>query len=177
VAARRTPCAVHPVRAGRELVHRGTVTARTPRPGSGPRSPPRGPRPPPTSVPSRPAPAAIRPGRPGRTCRSRRPAAIRSPSVTRPIVPAAFREPAATAVLTGPLSPAPLVGPRTCPAHDDGPGLPQRPGPSSLPSSTVNDAAQAAVQDWSGCGWRFLLRDRTRAAGRRPEAPRPGTLQ
>jgi hypothetical protein len=50
---------------GHELVHPGGVTARSPWPGCGSRSPRRGPRPAPTSVPVRPAPAATRHGRPG----------------------------------------------------------------------------------------------------------------
>ncbi len=86
----------------------GTVTARSPWPRCGSRSPRRGPRPAPTSVPARPAPAATRHGRPGSgpADPAGPPRAARHP----PIVPAAFRKLDALAVLTGPLLPAPLSG-------------------------------------------------------------------
>ena len=84
----------------------GRVTARSPWPGRGSRSPRHGPRPAPTSVPVRPAPAATRHGRlasgPGAPVGRLDPLADRHP----PVVPAAFRKLDAVAVLTGPLLPA-----------------------------------------------------------------------
>ena len=105
-AARRAPRPAHPGRRRPRAGAPARVTARSPRPGCGSRSPRRGPRPAPTSVPVRPA-SPPGPGDPGQD--PPLPPARLDPLADRhpPIVPAAFRKLDATAVLTGPLLPAP----------------------------------------------------------------------